>query len=246
MKFKITLITMLSLLLVLAMGSMALAETYVVGTSAGFPPFEYVENGQIVGFDVDLIKAIGETQGFDVEVKDMSFDSLIAGVKTGNLDIIAAGMTITDQREKAVDFSEPYYSADQSIIVKEGSDNDLTVLFGDHDIGVQTGTTGDIWVTDNLSKKGILKGRVVHYEVFVMAVNDLMNENLDAVVLDSPVAARYAELKPVTVVGKVVTGEQYGLAVNEGNTELLNKINAGLKEVIDSGKMNELLAKYFQ
>lgn len=246
MKFKSGIIVLMTVLLVLTMGSFALAETYTVGTSAGFPPFEYVEDGEIVGFDIDLIRAIGESQGFEVEVKDMSFDSLIAGLKTGNLDIIAAGMTITEEREKAVDFSEPYYSANQSVIVKEESGKDLTVLFGDNDLGVQTGTTGDAWVTDNLADKGVLTGEVKHFDTFVMVLNDLVNENLDGVVLDTPVAERFAEMKPVVIVGEIITGEEYGIAVQDGNTALLDKINTGLEEVRESGKMDELLAKYFE
>lgn len=245
MKFKSMLIVLLVGMLVLGMGTIALAKTYIVGTSAGFPPFEYVEDGKIVGFDIDLIKAIGELKGFDVEVKDISFDSLIAALKTGNLDIIAAGMTITPEREKVVDFSIPYYSANQAVIVKEGSGKNLTALFGKNDVGVQTGTTGDLWVTENLKDKGILTGRVVHYDTFVLVISDLINGNLDAVVLDTPVAKRFSELKPVEIVAEIITGEQYGIAVKEGNSELLQMINEGIEELRASGKMDELLDKYF-
>lgn len=245
MKFKSMLIVLLVGMLVLGMGTIALAKTYIVGTSAGFPPFEYVEDGKIVGFDIDLIKAIGELKGFDVEVKDISFDSLIAALKTGNLDIIAAGMTITPEREKVVDFSIPYYSANQAVIVKEGSGKNLTALFGKNDVGVQTGTTGDLWVTENLEDKGILTGRVVHYDTFVLVISDLINGNLDAVVLDTPVAKRFSELKPVEIVAEIITGEQYGIAVKEGNSELLQMINEGIEELRASGKMDELIDKYF-
>ncbi|MDI3547239.1 MAG: polar amino acid transport system substrate-binding protein [Halanaerobiales bacterium] len=245
MKFKSMLIVLLVGMLVLGMGTIALAKTYIVGTSAGFPPFEYVEDGKIVGFDIDLIKAIGELKGFDVEVKDISFDSLIAALKTGNLDIIAAGMTITPEREKVVDFSIPYYSANQAVIVKEGSGKNLTALFGKNDVGVQTGTTGDLWVTENLKDKGILTGRVVHYDTFVLVISDLINGNLDAVVLDTPVAKRFSELKPVEIVAEIITGEQYGIAVKEGNSELLQMINEGIEELRASGKMDELIDKYF-
>jgi polar amino acid transport system substrate-binding protein len=239
------LVSFLLLSVLLIFSSVALAETYVVGTSAGFPPFEYVENGEIVGFDMDLMKAIGEEMGFDVEFKDIAFDSLIPALKTGNLDVIAAGMTITDEREKVVDFSESYYSADQSIIVREDDDKGLTVIFGNNDVGLQTGTTGDLWVTEKLEETGILTGNIKRFDTFVLAVNDLVNKNLNAVVIDSPVAARFADLRPVKIVGIIVTGENYGLAVNDGNTELLSKLNEGLKRVKASGKMDELIDKYF-
>jgi polar amino acid transport system substrate-binding protein len=245
MKLRSFFVLVLVCLLVMAMGTLALAKTYTVGTSAGFPPFEFVENGEVIGFDIDLIRAIGEIKGFDVEVKDISFDSLIAALKTGNLDIIAAGMTITPDREKVIDFSIPYYSANQAVIVKEGSGKNLTALFGNNDLGVQTGTTGDLWVTDNLEATGILTGRVVHFDTFVLVISDLINGNLDAVVLDTPVAERFSELKPVEVVAEIITGEQYGIAVREGDSELLEMINEGIDELRASGKMDELIDKYF-
>lgn len=243
---KKLLITFLVLTLVFAFSAVGLAQTYTVGTSAGFPPFEYVEDGEIVGFDIDLMKAIGEEMGFEVNFKDIAFDSLIPALKTGNIDVVAAGMTITEQREEVVDFSNSYYSADQSIIVKEDSDKDISVIFGDKDISVQTGTTGDLWVTEKLQDKGILTGNIKRYDTFVLCVSDLVNENVDAVVLDSPVANRYAEMRPVEVVGIIVTGENYGLAVNNGNTELLDKLNEGLRKIRENGKMAEIIDKHFK
>lgn len=243
---KKLLITVLTLSLIFAFSVVGLAQTYTVGTSAGFPPFEYVEDGEIVGFDIDLMKAIGEEMGFDVEFEDIAFDSLIPALKTGNIDVVAAGMTITEQRENTVDFTNSYYSADQSIIVKEESGKNISVLYGDNDISVQTGTTGDLWVTENLKDQGILTGNVKRYDTFVLCVSDLVNGNVDAVVLDSPVAQRYAEMRPVEIVGVIVTGENYGLAVNEGNAELLEKLNEGLRRIRENGKMNELIAKHFE
>ncbi len=245
-KLKSLLACLLMGLLVVTMGGAVVAKTYVVGTSADFPPFEYVEDGEIVGFDIDLIKAIGELKGLDLTFKDISFDSLIPALKAGNLDIVASGMTITAEREKAVDFSVPYYSANQAVIVREDSAKNLTVLFGAHDLGVQTGTTGDLWVTENLKEKGILTGRVVYYDTFVLVLSDLINGNLDASVLDFPVAKRFTEQKPVKIVAEIITGEDYGIAVKEGNQQLLQLINEGIEELKTSGKMDQLLDKYFQ
>lgn len=223
----------------------AFAKTYIVGTSADFPPFEYIEKGQIVGFDIDLIKAIAESQGIEVEFQDISFDSLIPGLNAGTIDIVASGMTITEERAKVVDFTEPYYSANQAVLVKEGSGKTVTVLFGDHKLAVQTGTTGDLWVEENLEKTGILKGKVTRFDTFVLAIQDLLNGNVDGVVLDTPVALRYAAENPVVMVAEIITGEEYGFAVAKGNKELLEKLNKGLEEVKTSGKMDELLKKYF-
>ncbi|WP_448535454.1 basic amino acid ABC transporter substrate-binding protein [Pseudothermotoga sp.] len=222
------------------------ARTVTVGTSADFPPFEYIENGQFVGFDMDLMREIAKIAGFELKFVDMSFDSLIPALRAGQIDVAAAAMTITEERKKVVDFSMPYWTADQSIIVKADSDLTITVLLGKYKIGVQTGTTGDLWCTENLVEKGLLPERnLKRYDTFILALSDLLNGNIDAIVLDSPVANRFAATKPVKVVGIIVTGEQYGIAVRKGNKELLDKINQALKTLIETGKINELIDKYF-
>jgi polar amino acid transport system substrate-binding protein len=232
-------------LIVMLVCSFGFAKVYKVGTSAGFPPFEFVENGEFVGFDMDLIREIAKEMGFEIEIIDMSFDSLIGGVVSGNLDILATGMTITEKRAKVVSFSDPYWTADQSVSVKADSDFGMTVLFGKHNIGVQTGTTGDLWVEEKLEKTGILTGNYKRYDTFVLAMTDLENENLDAVVLDSPVGDRFAKVRPVKTVGIIKSDEKYGLAVQKGNTNLLNMLNEGLEKLNDNGTIDELIAKYF-
>ncbi|MFN2363518.1 MAG: basic amino acid ABC transporter substrate-binding protein [Halarsenatibacteraceae bacterium] len=241
-----TFVVMLALALMVAFtGFTAMAQTYVVGTSAGFPPFEYIEDGEVVGFDIDLMKAIGESQGFEVEFQDISFDSLIPGLQSGTIDVVAAGMTITEERAQVVDFTDPYYSANQAVLVREDSGNNVTVLYGDNRLAVQTGTTGDLWVEEYLLDTDVLTGNVTHFDTFVLAVQDLINDNVEGVVLDTPVAQRYAADNPVEMVAELITGEEYGLAVARGNTELLEKLNAGLDDVIESGVMAELLEKHF-
>jgi len=205
-----------------------------------------IEDGEIVGFDIDLVKEIAKLQGFEVEVRDISFDSLIPGLASGSLDIVAAGMTITADREKVIDFSDPYYSANQSVLVHEESDANLTVLFGNHDVGVQTGTTGDTWVRDNLLEDEILTGELRNYDSYVFVIRDLANGNIDAAVLDKPVAETYSQNNPVNVVAEIITGEEYGIAVGEGNEELLAEINAGLEKVKNNGTMEKLIQKYFE
>ncbi|TDO95246.1 amino acid ABC transporter substrate-binding protein (PAAT family) [Halanaerobium saccharolyticum] len=246
MKFKKSLVFIFVVAAVLVLSSGVMAQTYVVGTNASFPPFEYVEEGEIVGFDIELIKEIAKLQGFEVEVRDISFDSLIPGLASGSLDIVAAGMTITEKREEVVDFSEPYYSANQSVLVHEESDANLTVLFGNHDIGVQTGTTGDTWVRENLIQTDILTGEIRNYDSYVFVIRDLSNQNIDAAVLDKPVAETYSQNNPVQVVAEIITGEEYGIAVGEGNEELLAEINAGLEKVKNNGTMEKLIQKYFE
>lgn len=218
---------------------------YVVGTSADFPPFEYVQSGEFMGFDIDLIKAIAAEMGFEIEIRDMSFDSLIAALVSGNLDIVISGMTITAERAEVVSFSKPYWTADQSVVVREDSDLTVTVLFGKHSIGVQTGTTGDIWVEDNLVTTKILTGDFKRYETYTLAMTDLINRNLDAIVLDSPVAQSFASVRPVKIVAILKTYEDYGIAVNKANKALLDLINEGIRRLESSGKLAELNLKHF-
>lgn len=240
---KLTRCIMIFLLLVV---SFVYAKTVTLGTSADFPPFEYIENGQFVGFDMDLMREIAKLADFELKFVDMSFDSLIPALRAGQVDVVAAAMTITDERKQVVDFSIPYWTADQSIIVKADSDLTITILYQKGRIGVQTGTTGDLWCTDNLVGKGLLPEKnLKRYDTFVLALSDLLNGNVDAIVLDSPVANRFAVIRPVKVVGIIVTGEQYGIAVKKGNKELLDKINSAIKILNETGKMAELIDKYF-
>ncbi|HBT26576.1 MAG TPA: basic amino acid ABC transporter substrate-binding protein, partial [Pseudothermotoga sp.] len=199
-------------LILILLSAMTFSRTITVGTSADFPPFEYIENGQFVGFDMDLMREIAKIAGFDLKFVDMSFDSLIPALRAGQVDVVAAAMTITDERKQVVDFSIPYWTADQSVIVKSESPLTITVLFSKGKIGVQTGTTGDLWCTDNLVSTGMLPEKnLKRYDTFVLALSDLLNGNIDAIVLDSPVANRFAATKPVRVVGIITTGEQYGV-----------------------------------
>ncbi|MFP4021735.1 MAG: basic amino acid ABC transporter substrate-binding protein [Halanaerobium sp.] len=243
---KKILVTIFVILAVFTLSSGVMAQRYVVGTNASFPPFEYVEDGEIVGFDIDLVKEIAELQGFEVEFRDISFDSLIPGLASGSLDMVAAGMTITEERKEVVAFSDPYYSANQSVLVHEDSEADLTVLFGDNDIGVQTGTTGDNWVRERLIDRDILKGELRNYDSYVLVIRDLANKNIDAAVLDKPVAETYSKDNPVKLVAEVITDEEYGIAVAKDNKELQAEINEGLEKVKENGTMDELIEKHFE
>ena len=195
----------LSIALVLAtlIGSVALSgctqETenkIIVGTSADFPPFEYKdENGTIVGFDVDMITTILISQGYEVEVRDILWETLIPALETGQIDVIVAGMSITDERKQQVDFSEPYFNADLSVLIKAGSGivvNNVSDL-ANLTVGVQTGTTGDTWVFENLVNVSLTpENKYKRYETYDLAVLDLKNGNVQILVLDKPVAQVFA------------------------------------------------------
>lgn len=222
----------------------------IVGTSADFPPFEYVDNNNnIIGFDIDLIKSILTDQGYTVEVQDMAFDSLVASLQAGKIDVIAAGMSIEPGREEEIDFSDPYFEADQSVLIKTGSGivvnstDDLINLT----IGAQTGTTGAAWIETNLIDEGLMDENLLkQYETYTLAILDLINQNLDAIILDKPVALFFEEEEDFIVTYTIVTGESYGFGVEEGNLDLLNDINEGLQNIQNSEEWTNLVKKYFE
>lgn len=222
----------------------------IVGTSADFPPFEYIsEDGAFVGFDVEMVTKILEDAGYTVEVKDISFDSLIPSLENGKIDVIAAAMTITDEREEQIDFSNPYYEADQSVLTKVGDNLNLNTRqdLQNYTVGAQTGTTGAAWIEENLVDNGNMnEDDFKRYETYTLAVLDLVNENIDAIVLDKPVAESYVKNQNVEIVMIIITEESYGLGVKQGNTELLEKINSNLATLMNSDDWNTLILKYFE
>jgi polar amino acid transport system substrate-binding protein len=223
----------------------------IVGTSADFPPFEYTTTNQtIIGFDIDLIKKILTDQGYTVEVQDIGFDSLIPALQTGKIDVIAAAMTITEERMQQVDFSNPYYDANQAVLVKIGSDVNISSIndMGKYIIGAQTGTTGWAWVNDTLVATGNLsQADFRSYDLYTDAVADLIigPSRVGAIVIDSPVAKAFANKGNVKIVLNITTNESYGFAVEKGNTALVNQINTGLTAVMASAYWEQLIEKYF-
>ena len=236
-------------LVAFALLSCAKKETVVVvGTEPTFPPFEYVEqsSGEIVGFDIDLIKAIAADQGFKVEIKSLGFDGLIPALEAGNIDIAASGMTITKEREKKVSFSSPYINAGLALAVR--ADDDVTKSVDDlagKVVGVQIGTTGAI-KAEELKAEGKI-AKVIAYNTIDMAMLDLVNGGVEAVINDLPVTKVYISKKPddVKMVGGTLTSESYGFALNKASEELLNKVNKGLANLIKNGEYDKIMAKYF-
>jgi len=216
----------------------------LVGTEPTFPPFEFVdESNQIVGFDLDIANELAKRLGVKVEVVSLPFDSLIPALQQGKIDMVIAGMTITEDRAKVVDFSKPYFEANQAIVVrKDGSfrPQSLEELIGKK-IAVQLGTTGDLITTD---VKGI---EIVRFQRFTDAFLELQNGRVDAVVLDEAPAKAYVKKFPKFIISKVVdTGETYGVAVRKGNKELLNFVNQTLDIMRSSGTYNKIIDKWFE
>jgi len=224
----------------------------IVGTSADFPPFEYMEGGTIVGFDVEMVTAVLESLNYTVEVQDIAFEGLIGSLQTDKIDVVAAAMSIDPERD--VDFTIPYFEADLSVLIMAGSNiilNDSNYLeeLANLTLGAQTGTTGAQWVVDNLiniTNASMEEDQLKRYETYTEAVLDLENGNLDAVIIDKPVGEAFAEDEDMEIAYTIVSGEQYGLAVKKGNTELRDELNTALAAYMESEEWTTLVKKYFE
>ena len=212
----------------------------IMATNAEFPPYEYYDGDSIVGIDVEIAQAIAETMGKELVIDDIAFDSIIPAVTSGKADIGLAGMTVTEDRLVNVDFSDTYCQASQVIIVKKDNTEITTPddLVGKK-IGVQLGTTGDIYSGD------IEGAQVERFSKGFEAVLSLQQGKLDAVVIDDQVAKAFADANSdVVVIEEPFTQEEYAIAVNKGNEELLTQLNDAIKELKESGKLDEIVAKY--
>lgn len=222
---------------------------YKALTNATFPPFETIDEktGEIIGFDMDLIAAIGEDQGFQVEFVDMAFESLIPAIETGNGDIIAAGMWSGDpERIARVDFSDTYWVGGAALLVK--TDNTAITSMDSLNTEMKVATQIATNYADDLQAmvdEGTL-GEVVILDGFDTCVLQLMNGDVDAVMAGFDIVNSYMKQNPdkLKVIGDVDTYEEMGFAVQKGNAELLEKINAGLANVKENGVYDELVKKW--
>ncbi|APE95491.1 transporter substrate-binding domain-containing protein [Halodesulfurarchaeum formicicum] len=222
----------------------------VAGTAPGFPPFEEKDGGDLVGFDIDLLEAVVEATDYELAGWDeYEFGSLSPALQNDKIDVIAAAMTINDERDESIDFSDPYYDANQAILVANDSGfspSEMADLEG-QTLGAQKGTTGESVVQDTLIPDGIVsEDQYNSYDNYVFAVEDLVNGNIDAVVLDTPVADSFVAEREVSVAFTYETGEQYGFGVREGDSELQTALNDGLATVREDGTYEDLVAKWFK
>jgi polar amino acid transport system substrate-binding protein len=220
-------------------GTQATGGTLVWGTNAEFPPYEYREGGEVVGIDADIMDAVAEKLGMTAEVEDMNFDSVIASVQSGKVDVGMAGMTVTEDRKKMVNFTEPYATSTQVIIVNDGSDIKSKEDLENKRIGVQLGTTGDIYASD------IECSTVERFNKGSETVLALKQDKVDAVVIDSQPAQKFVEANDgIVILDEPLTEEEYAIAVNMENTELLDNINGALAELKESGELQAIIDKY--
>src|SRR5690606_8259649 len=241
-------VLLLTVLFVLGAGFSALGQGVLkVATEAGFMPFEYVdaESGELMGFDMDLIRAIGEVLGLEVQIDNISWDGLIPALLNGNYDCLIAGITITPERQGAVDFSEPYFESVLTVVANTGTEiSGLEGLAG-KTAAVQINTTGDFTASD-LADAGELKG-VARFDTVADAMQAVLIGVADIVLIDLPVAEAYLAANPQAPLehaGPVADNEFYGIAVNKNNKALLEQINAALAELKASGTYDEIFQKW--
>ncbi|USK60253.1 transporter substrate-binding domain-containing protein [Peribacillus asahii] len=220
-------------------------KVYKVGVDTTYPPFEFKEGNEYKGIDIDLINAIAENQGFEIELSPMDFGGIIPAMQANQLDVAIAGMSITDERKKIVDFSEPYFDAGVTVVV--GKDNTTIKSVDDlkgKTVAVKKGTTGAKYAQDNVDKYGF---KIVQFNDSPAMFQEVANGNADALLEDYPVISYAIAQKDLglKIVGDRLNGDQYGIAVLKGkNQDLLEKINKGLAELKEDGTYDKILKTY--
>ena len=238
----------IALICMLTLTGMAMAETLKMGTNASFPPYEFYddETGEIVGIDAEVAAAICEKLGYELEIVDMDFDAIIPAVTTGKIDFGMAGMTVTEERMQSVDFTTSYATGIQVVIVKEDSEivsvDDLFAEGANHKIGVQQGTTGDLYCSWDIEDEGL--GSVERYKNGTDAVLALTSGKVDCVVIDNEPAKNYiAANEGLKILDTEYAVEDYAIALAK-DSELTEKINAALEELIADGTVQAIIDKY--
>ena len=224
----------------------------IMSTNATFPPYEMVADGDGVngsgyeGIDIEIAYALADKLGLELVIDDMDFDAALLAVQNNSADMMLAGLSYSEERDEVVDFSDPYATGVQVVIVKEGSDVTLDNL-GDYMIGTQRGTTGFICASYPPEEGGYGEEHVTGYDNGATAVQELINGTIDAVIIDNEPAKAYVAANPdagLTILDGAWVEEDYCAAVDEGNTALLNAINTALGELIEDGTVQTIIDKY--
>lgn len=214
-------------------------KTLVMATNAEFPPYEFWEGDGIVGIDVEIAQAIADDLGMELVIDDMAFESVIAAVQSGKADVALAGLTVNEDRLANVNFSEPYTTAAQVVIIKEDSPVASPDDLEGKKIGVQVGTTGAIYAED------IEEASVEQYNKGFEAVQALLQDKIDAVIIDrEPAKVFVSQNEGLIILDEEFTVEDYAIAISKSNDELLANVNSSLSKLKSSGKLQEIIDKY--
>jgi len=227
--------------------SYAQQKEYVNGIDANFPPFAFVDKtGKPDGFDVAVVDLIAKEMGFKVKHQPMDWDTIIPSLNGKKIDMVASGMSINEARKKEVNFTLAYWKIKQVLVAKAGAGlTSESAMEAGKKIGVQRGTTEAKWIEENLIKKQGKKFELVYYDSAPLAVEDVVNGRIVAAAMDDAPALDAEKKKPVKIIGGFgMPDEEFGYAVRKQDTELLNKLNEGLKKVMASPKWEELKKKY--
>lgn len=222
-------------------------ETLTMVTEATFAPYEYYEGSEIVGIDVEIAQLLAEKLGMELDVQDIAFDSIMEAVATGKADMGMAGMTVDEERLKSVNFTHSYATGVIVVLVTEDSEisslDDLST--GDYSIGAQTGTTGELYATWDFEDEGL--GSVERFNKYPDAVQALLTGKVDCVFIDSEPAKSYVAANDgLKILDSPYTEEEYAICVSKDNDALLEQLNTALDELIEEGKVQEVLDKYIK
>ena len=224
----------------------------IMSTNATFPPYEMVADGDGVngsgyeGIDIEIAYALADKLGLELVIDDMDFDAALLAVQNNSADMMLAGLSYSEERDEVVDFSDPYATGVQVVIVKEGSGVTMDNL-GEYMIGTQRGTTGFIYASDTPENGGYGEDHVIGYDSGVTAVQELINGTIDAVIIDKQPAEAYVAANPdagLTILPGNWVEEDYCLAVDEGNTALLDALNTAMNELKSDGTLDAIVATY--
>ena len=218
-----------------------------MSTNASFPPYEMVaDDGSFEGIDIEVAGAIAQKLGLELQVDDMGFDAALQAAQTGKSDMVMAGVTVTEERQAVMDFSNSYANGVQVVIVKEDSPiQTVDDLANANMIGCQMGTTGYIYCSDTVENGGFGEDHVTPYDDGAAAVQALMNGQIDAVVIDNMPAQEYVAANPgLKILDGEFTNEDYAIGVAKGNTALLDAINGALEELTNDGTIQSIVDKY--
>lgn len=226
-------------------------EQLIMATNANFPPYEYMEGEEYKGIDIEMAQKLAEKLGMELVIENVEFGTIVGGVETKKFDIGVAGMTVTDERKEQVNFSDSYATGVQVVIVKEGGKvASLDDLAGeDIMIGVQQDTTGDIYASDDVENGGYGADHVTSFKNGADAVSALINGQVDAVIIDSEPAKSFVaanEGKGLSILDAEWAVEDYAIAVNKEDTELLADINAALGEMKADGTLQAIIDTYIK
>jgi len=222
-------------------------KVYINGIDADFPPFAFInDEGNATGFDVESVDWIAEEMGFEVKHQPTAWDGIVESLRAGKIDFVASGMSITPEREKVISFTVPYWETDLAVAVQ--ADSKLSyddILSGQYKIGVQRGTTAQMWLEDKLVASGKMDQKmIVIYDSFSLAIKDLTNGRVEAAMQDATMVEDAAKAQPIKVVGAHPSGEAYAYGVRLEDDELREMLSEGIRRLQKSPRWEELKEKY--